>query len=187
MPAILPFLPAIVGLAGAGVSLWQGNQADQRNQQANAQANAATAQQQALIQQLMSGLNPQAYQQQAAQAGNQALSQLAANFGQRGALSSGAFQQAGATTLGQLYSDAQARYQQDQQNAIGMALGGQQAIQRQYAGQVNPDPYAGLGTALGALGTAAGGYLQQKYGQPTTAYGGSTGAGLPGFGVRYGR
>lgn len=182
MPAILPFLPAIAGLAGAGVSLFNGIQTDRRNQEFNNQANAATAQQQALIQQLMSGLNPQAYQQQAAQAGQQALSQLAANYGQRGALSSGAFQQAGATTLGQLYTNAQAQYQQDRQNAIGMALGGQQAIQRQYAGQVNPNPYEGLGASLGAVGTAAGQYLFQN---PTGTPTGLTGMGLPGFRPAY--
>ncbi len=100
-------------------------------------------------------------------------------------LSSGALHTAGAQTLSRLYTDADARYQQDRMNAIGMALGGQQAIQRQYGQQINPDPYAGLGAALGAFGMAGGQFAQQRYGTtyPATP---TYGTPLPGFGVSYG-
>lgn len=178
---LVPFIPLLAAGVGAGVSLWQGNRAEQQNRAAQQQANQATQAQQALIQQLMSGISPQAYQQQAAQAGQQALSQLAANFAGRGMLSSGALHTAGAQTLSQLYTDAQARYQQDRMNAIGMALGGQQAIQQQYAGGINPNPYAGLGSALGAVGMAGGQYLYNRQATPTPTYG----TPLPGFGVKY--
>ena len=85
----------------------------------------------------MAGISPDAYRAQAAQAGETALGQLSANFAQRGMLNSGALTTAGAQTLSRLYTDADARDQQDRMNAIGMALGGQQAIQRQYAGMVS--------------------------------------------------
>lgn len=182
MPALIPFVPLLAAGVGAGVSLWQGNRAEQQNRAANDQANRATAAQQALIQQLMSGISPEAYRAQAAQAGQSALSQLAANFAGRGMLSSGALHTAGAQTLSQLYTDADARYNQDRMNAFGMALGGQQAIQRQYAGQVNPSPYDGLGAALGAVGMAGGQYFYNRQATPAPGYG----TPLPGFGVRYG-
>ena len=81
-------------------------------------------------------------------------------------LDSGAMHTQGANTLARLYADAGARYQQDRLSAYGMALGGQQAIQRQYAGQINPNPYEGLGASLGGLGSAAGQYLYGRYGSP---------------------
>lgn len=161
-----------------------GMRADRQNQQANQQANAATAQQQALIQQLMSGINPQAYRDQAAQATNTGLSQLAANFAGRGMLNSGALTTAGANLAGQLQTDAAAKFQQDRMGAYQMALGGQAGIQGQYARQVNPDPYSGLGQSLGAIGLAGGDFLARRYGQPAGGTVTQT-TPLPGFGVSY--
>lgn len=178
MPAVLPFIPLIASGIGAGTALYSGYRAEQRNQQALAQANQATQAQQALISQLMSGISPQAYQAQAQQAGQDALGQLASNFAGRGMLSSGALHTAGAQTLSRLYTDANAAYQRDRMQAYGMALGGQQAVQQQYGQQINPSPYQGLGAALGAVGTAAGQYL---YRPPIPTYGDP----LPGFGVKY--
>lgn len=177
------FIPLIAAAIGTGTALYSGSQANRRNEQALGQANAATQQQQQLIWQLMSGLNPEAYRAQAYQDGQSALGQLSSNFAQRGMLSSGALHTTGNATLSKLYADASARYQGDRQNAIGIALGGQQQIQRQYGQQINPDPYAGLGASLGAFGTAAGSYLQNQ-GSAAPA---STGAGLPWFGVNYPR
>ena len=177
---LIPFIPLIASGMGAATAIGSGIAADRRNQQAQGQANAATAQQQALIQQLMSGISPDAYRNQAAEAGQAALGQLSSNFAQRGMLSSGALHTAGAQTLSKLYSDADARYQQDRQNAIGMALTGQGQIRGAYDSQINPSPYAGLGSALGGLGTAAGQYLFQN---PVTVPG--SGTPLPGFGVKY--
>lgn len=181
MPALLPFVPLIAAGIGGATALYSGNQANRRNEQALGQANQATAAQQQLISQLMSGISPEAYRAQAYQDGQSALGQLSSNFAQRGMLSSGALHTAGNQTLSKLYADAGARYQQDRQNAIGMALGGQQAVQRQYGAQINPDPWSGLGAALGGIGTAAGSYLYNRQ-QAAPA---STGAGLPGFGVSY--
>lgn len=183
MAPLIPFVPMIAAALGGATALYSGSQANRRNEQALGQANQATAQQQQLIWQLMSGLNPEAYRAQAYQDGQAALGQLSSNFAQRGMLSSGALHTAGNNALSKLYADAGARYQQDRMNAIGMALTGQQAIQRQYTGQINPEPYSGLGAALGALGTAAGSYLQNQ-GSAAPA---GTGAGVPGFGVNYPR
>jgi hypothetical protein len=184
LAGLAPFVPLIAAGIGGATSLIGGMRADRQNQQANQQANAATAQQQALIQQLMSGITPDAYRAQAAQAGQGALSQLAANFAGRGMLSSGALHTAGANTLAQLYTDANSKYQQDRMGAYQMALGGQQAIQGQYARQVNPDPYAGLGQSLGAIGLAGGDFLARRYGQSTGSAITQT-TPLPGFGVTY--
>ena len=180
MPAAVPFLPMIAAGLGTATAIGQGIQTSNQNNRALAASNAATQQQQALIGQLMAGISPDAYRNQAAEAGQAALGQLSSNFAQRGMLSSGALHTAGAQTLSKLYSDADARYQQDRQNAIGMALNGQASIRGAYDSQVNPSPYGGLGAALGGLGTAAGQYLYQN---PATAPG--TGQPLPGFGVRY--
>lgn len=180
LAGLAPFLPLITAGVGAGASLFGGMAADRRNQQALGQANAATQQQQALIQQLMSGINPQAYRDQAALAGQDALSQLASNFAQRGMLSSGALHTAGANALTKLQADAQARYQQDRMGAYQMALGGMQSVGQQYRQGINPDPYNGLGTSLGAFGTAGANYLGQRYGT-----GGAYGTPMPGFGVKY--
>ncbi|UQN10828.1 hypothetical protein [Deinococcus sp. QL22] len=170
----------ISSIFGAGASLFGGYKADQANQQAN----AATQRQQVLIQQLMSGITPDAYRAQAAQAGEGALSQLAANFAGRGMLSSGALHTAGANLAGQLQTDANAKHQQDRMAAYQMAMGGQQAIQGQYARQVNPDPFAGVGQSLGAIGLAGGDYLARRYGQPAGSTITQT-TPLPGFGVSY--
>ena len=186
LPGAIPFIPLIAAGIGGAASLYGGYRQDKANQAVNAQAAQSTAAQQQLIGQLMAGISPDAYRAQAAQAGETALGQLSANFAQRGMLNSGALTTAGAQTLSRLYTDADARYQQDRMNAIGMALGGQQAIQRQYAGMVNPNPYEGLGAALGAAGTSAGQLLMARYGQGTAtpATGGlgmvpgSSGAGL---------
>lgn len=177
---ILPFVPLLAAGLGAGTALYSGAQANRRNEQALGQANQATAQQQQLIAQLMGGISPESYRAQAYQDGQSALGQLSSNFAQRGMLSSGALHTAGAQTLSGLYANASAKYQQDRQNAIGMALGGQQAVQRQYGAQINPEPWSGLGAALGGIGTAAGAYLHNN--KPAAP---STGAGLPGFGVSY--
>lgn len=179
MPALIPFVPMIAAGIGAGATLYSGYRSEQRNNAALAQANQSAAAQQALIQQLMSGISPDAYRAQAAQAGQSSLSDLASNFAQRGMLSSGALHSAGMQSLARLYTDANAAYQRDRMNAIGMALGGQQAIGQQYGQQINPQPYAGLGSALGAAGTAAGQYL---YTHPAPPVSGNP---LPGFGVRY--
>lgn len=174
MPALIPFIPLLAAGVGAGTSLYSGAQASRRNEQALGQANQATAQQQQLISQLMSGISPEAYRVQAYQDGQSALGQLSSNFAQRGMLSSGALHTTGNQTLSKLYADAGARYQQDRQNAIGMALGGQQQIQAQYGRQINPDPYSGLGASLGAIGTAGGAYLynnQRNAAPPSTGMG----------------
>lgn len=184
MPALIPFIPLIAAGVGGATSLIGGMRADQQNQRANQQANAATAQQQALIQQMMAGITPDAYRAQAQQAGQGALSQLAASFAGRGMLNSGAHTTAGANTLAQLYTDANAKYQQDRMGAYQIAMGGQQAIQGQYARQVNPDPFAGVGASLGAIGLAGGDYLARRYGQPAGGTVTQT-TPLPGFGVSY--
>lgn len=192
LAGLAPFVPLIAAGIGGATSLYGGYKANQANQQANQQANAATAQQQALIQQMMAGMTPDAYRAQAAQQGESALSQLAANFAGRGMLSSGALHTAGATTLAGLYANADAKLQQDKMGAYQMAMGGQQAIQGQYARQVNPDPWVGVGQSLGAIGLAGGNLLGQQYGtpQPATPYAGYTpyytapANPLPGFGVR---
>lgn len=191
MPQAIPFLPLIASGVGAATAIGQGIHSSNMNNQAMAASNQATAQQQQLIQNLMAGISPQAYHDQAAQAGQDALSQLSSNFAQRGMLSSGALHTAGAQTLSKLYTDANARYQQDRQNAIGMALGGYGQIRGAYDSQVNPSPYAGLGAALGGMGTAAGSYLfnqQQAYAPTpytTPVFSNPTPAPLPGFGSRY--
>lgn len=191
MPQLIPLIPLIASGIGGVTSLIGGIQASQQNAAANQQANAATQRQQQLIAQLMGGINPEAYRAQAAQAGQAALGQLSSNFAQRGMLSSGALHTAGANTLAQLYTDANAKYQQDRMGAYQVALGGQQNIQGQYAKQVNPDPYAGLGQSLGAIGLAGGDYFGRQAGTPQTPYGGYTpyytapvANPLPGFGVR---
>lgn len=178
---MIEWLPLIASAIGGLTSLLQGNQAEQQNREYMQRADAATAAQQQLIGQLMAGMSPQAYRDQAAMDGQAALGQLSANFAGRGMLSSGALHTAGASTLSQLYANATARHQQDRMNAIGMALGGQQAIRSQYADNVNPNPYAGLGQALSGIGTAAGQYL---YRNPLTPAA-TTGNPLPGFGARY--
>lgn len=179
MPAVIPFIPLIAAGIGAGTAVYSGVQADKRNQTQIGLANQNMQQQQGLIQQLMSGITPQAYQQQAALAGKDAMSQLASDFAQRGMLSSGALGTAGANALTKLQADAAARYQQDRTNAYGMALNARGNMTSQYGQFVNPDPYGGLGQSLGAIGTAAGSYLAGQ--QPQ-----ATGVALPGFGVRSG-
>lgn len=168
MPALIPLAPIIAAGIGAGASWLSGHKAEQMNNANLARADQATAAQQQLIGQLMAGITPDAYRAQAQQAGAQALDQLSGQFAGRGMLSSGALHTAGTTTLAKLYTDAAARYQQDRMQAIGMALGGQQAIQQQWGQHINPDPYSGLGQSLAGLGTAAGQYLynQQKTGTP---------------------
>lgn len=181
-PQVIPFIPLIAAGIGGATSLYSGYKADQRNQQALGQANAATAAQQALIQNLMAGINPQAYQQQAQVQTQDALAQLSSNFAQRGMLNSGALTTAGMQAASRAQADAAARYQQDRLSAYSMALGGQQAVGQQYRQNINPDPYAGLGQSLGAIGTAGANFLANRYGAATP---GATGAGLPGFGVSY--
>lgn len=181
MPQLIPFIPLIASGVGLAGTLYQGHKSEQQNNANLARADQATAAQQQLIGQLMSGINPQAYRDQAAAAGQNALGQLAANFAGRGMLSSGALHTTGAQTLAQLYTDANAKYQQDRINAIGMALGGQQAVQQQWGAHVNPNPYAGLGSALSGIGTAAGQYLYNQQQKPAQG----TGTPLPGFGVQY--
>lgn len=179
MPWLAAAAPLIASGVGAATSLFSGIAANNRNNQQIGMANQNMQQQQALIGQLMAGINPQAYQQQAALAGKDAMSQLASDFAQRGMLSSGALGTAGANALTKLQADAAARYQQDRTNAYGMALNARGNMTSQYGQFVNPDPYGGLGQSLGAIGTAAGSYLAGQ--QPQT-----TGVALPGFGVRSG-
>lgn len=183
-PQILPFLPLITAGVGAATSLYSGYKANQRNQANLNAANGATAAQQALIQNLMSGINPAAYQQQAQMQTQDALGQLSSNFAQRGMLNSGALTTAGMQAAARAQTEAAVRYQQDRMSAYSMALGGQQAVGSQYRQNINPDPYGGFGASLGAVGTAAGQYLMGRYGQATP---GTTGVGVPGFGVSYRR
>lgn len=185
MPALIPFVPLIAAGVGAGATLWNGARQDRANQATLNQANQATAAQQALIGQLMSGINPEAYRAQAAQSTQDALGQLTSNFAQRGMLNSGALTTAGMQAAARAQTDAMTRLQQDRMSAYGMALGGQQSIGQQYMQRINPDPYAGVGASLGAVGTAAGQYLMGRYGQGSATP--TTGVGLPGFGVTYPR
>lgn len=132
------------------------------------------AAQQNIIQQLMAGITPGAYQEQARQATALGQGQIASDFAGRGLLSSGAMYQTSANAASKNYADAQAAYQRDRMAAYQTALGGQQNISGQVA-QANP--YAGLGAALGGLGTAAGSYFaNQMAGQ-------GSGVSLPGFGT----
>lgn len=184
MPALIPFAPLIASGLGAATSLYGGYRANQANQANLNAANNATAAQQALIQQLMSGINPQAYQQQAQMQTQDALGQLSSNFAQRGMLNSGALTTAGMQAAARAQADAARQYQADRMSAYSMALGGQQAVGQQYRQNINPDPFGGVGASLGAVGTAAGQYLMGRYGQAAPA---SPGAGVPGFGVSYRR
>ena len=176
MPAVLPFIPLIAAGIGGGVSLYQGYKADQRNQQQIGQAQQSQGQQQALITQMMQGVNPAAYQAQARGASQGALGQIASDFAQRGLNSSGAMYTAGANATNQAYTGAAAQYQHDRMSAYGAAMGGQQAVTQGYGQFVNPDPYGGLGQSLGAIGQAGAAYYgNQQPAAPTP---------LPGFGVR---
>lgn len=181
MPAVLPFLPLISAGIGGVTSLISGNRADQQNQQQIGLAQQSQQRQQALIQQMMAGINPAAYQEQARQASGQAFGQLSSDFASRGLLSSGALYTAGANASNKAYADAGAAYQRDRLQAYGIANGAQQNVTQNYGQFVNPNPYAGLGSSLGALGTAGAAYLSgQQPQQPV-----SSGVSMPGFGVRY--
>lgn len=166
MPAAIPFLPLIASAVGVGGSLIGGAMNDRRQQQ-------GIAAQQNIIQQLMAGITPGAYQEQARQATAAGQGQISADFASRGLLSSGAMYQASANAASKNYADAQAAYQRDRLAAYQTALGGQQGINTQVS-QANP--YDGVGAALGGLGTAAGSYFaNQMAGQNTGS--------LPGFGT----
>ena len=180
MPAVLPFVPMIASVIGLGGSIISGNQASAQNAQQIGLAQQSQQQQQQLIQQLMSGINPAAYQEQARQATMLGQGQIGADFAQRGMLDSGAMYTASANAAGKNYADAQARYQSDRVSAIGAAMGGQNALTRGYGDFVNPNPYAGMQASLGGLGTAAGQYAYQH------PQAGGSGAGDPAFSVYYG-
>lgn len=162
MPAVVPFIPLIASGIGAAASVANGMRTERTNRQYLQRADQAAAAQQQLIGQLMSGITPDVYRAQAQQAGQAALSQLSSDFAQRGMLSSGAMQQAGARTLSEAYTNANAAYRAERMNAIGMALGGQQNLNNQWGQRINPDPYAGLGASLGAMGVAGAQYLQNN-------------------------
>ena len=178
---MIPFIPLLAAGVGVGGSLISGAQASARNNQQIGLAQQSQAQQQQLIQQLMSGINPAAYQEQARQATMLGQQQIGSDFAQRGMLDSGAMYTASANAAGKNYADAQARYQQDRVSAIGAAMGGQNAVTRGYGDFVNPNPYGGLQASLGGLGSAAGQYF---YNNPQPA---APSGGMPGFGAHYGQ
>lgn len=180
MPAAIPFLPLIGGVIGAGASLINGRRTEATNRQYLQRADQAAAAQQQLIAQLMSGITPETYRAQAQQAGTAAIDQLSANFAQRGMLSSGAMHTAGARTLSELYTNANAAYRAERANAIGAALTGQANLNNQWGQRINPDPYAGLGQSLGAIGVAGAQYLHANPLQQTQPW-----SAAPGFGVTY--
>lgn len=179
MPALIPYIPLIAAGVGAAASVSNGMRNERMNREYLGRADQAAAAQQELIANLMSGITPDVYRAQAQQAGNAAIDQLSSAYAQRGMLSSGAMHTAGAKTLSELYTNANAVYRQERMNAIGMALGGQQQLNNQWGQRINPDPYSGLSTALSGLGQAGAQYLQQN----RTAT--STGTPMPGFGVTY--
>lgn len=174
---MIPFIPLIAAGIGAGTAVYSGVQANNRNNQQIGLAQDSQQKQQALIQQMMARINPAAYQEQARQASSTALGQLAGNFAQRGLLSSGALYTAGAQATNKAYADADAALQRDQLQAYGIANGAQQNVTQNYGQFVNANPWAGLGSSLGAIGTAGASYLAGQ--QPATG-----GVSMPGFGVK---
>jgi hypothetical protein len=175
----------IASVVGAGASLIGGAQADNRNNQLLGQQQQGITAQQNLIRQLMAGMDPSSYQQQASLATSQGLGGLAQNFAGRGMLDSGAFTTAATNAAASNASNASAAYQRDRLTAYQTAMSGQQGVSQQYANQMNPNPYGGLGAALGGLGTAAGSYFANSMaGVP--AQGGALGTpSMAGFGVSY--
>ena len=159
MPAVIPFIPLIAAGVGVGGSLIGGKMASDRNNQVMGKIDQQNAQQNTLIQQLMSGIDKNAYMAQAGQAGEQAMSQLGADDASKGILSSGAHSRVAAQTLGDIYTNATAKYQSDRQNAMGMALGARGNLASSYGQQFNPNPYSGLGPAVAGVGTAGASYL----------------------------
>ena len=140
-------------------SLIGGAQANNQNNRVLAKVDGQSDQQNALIQQLMSGIDRNAYMQQAQGAGDQALGQLSADDASRGLLNSGAHSRVAASTLSDIYQNANAKYQGDRQNAIGMALGARQSLGQAYGQQYNPNPYSGLAPSLSGVGAAGASYL----------------------------
>lgn len=148
--------PLIAALIGAGTSLYQGIQGEQRNREMDARSAQATAAQQALIGKMLGEISPEAYLAQADRAGQGAVSQLMSRFAGNGMLSSGAMHTAGLNALMDARTNALAKYQSDRLGAYGTALGGQQAIHNQYVQGINPNPYSGFSASLGGLGTLLG-------------------------------
>lgn len=159
MAPILPFLPLIASGVGVAGSLIGGARASGQNNQVMGKIDAQNSQQNSLIQQLMSGIDKNAYMAQAGQAGEQAMAQLGADDASKGILSSGAHSRVAAQTLGDIYTNATAKYQADRQNAIGMALGARGNLASSYGQQFNPNPYSGLGPAVSGVGAAGASYL----------------------------
>lgn len=174
-----------------GGSLLSGAQADRRNQQVQGQQQQGITAQQNLIQQMMAGITPGAYHQQAAMATAEGQGQIDSAFAGRGLLGSGAMYAASTNAAAKNYADANANYQRDRQGAYGMALNGQQGIVQQYGQGLNQNPYGGLGASLSGLGTAAGSYFAnqmagQPSGTPMAGFGAAPGVGryyaIPGYG-----
>lgn len=159
MAPLLPFAGLIASGVGAATAIGSGIAANNRNNAVLGQVNGQNAQQQALIKQLMDGIDKNAYMQQAQGAGQQALGQLSADDASRGLLNSGAHARVGAQTISDIYQQANAKYQTDRQNALGIAMGAHQSLADAYSKQFNPDPYSGVGDAFKGIGTASASYL----------------------------
>ena len=159
MAPLIPFIPLIAAGVGVGGSLIGGKMASDSNANVMNKIDGQNAQQNTLIQQLMSGIDKNAYMAQAGQAGEQAMNQLGADDASKGILSSGAHSRIAAQTLGDIYANATAKYQSDRQNAIGMAIGGRSSMSSQYAQQFNPNPYSGLQPAVAGVSSAGATYL----------------------------
>lgn len=186
MLPLLAALPAIMGGISTIAGLFGGYKADQANQAAQARQDQMYGNMNGLVQQMLSGANPQAYMQQAQTVGQRMLGQVAADQAARGTLQSGTFARTSAEALSQVNADALARAQSDRQQVLGQALSAYGGLAQGYGQRINPNPYGGVGAGLGAVGNGAAWYADWQAKQGAAQPAASTGGGSL-FGVSYGK
>lgn len=157
---MLQFLPLIAQGVGLISGLFGGMQASRENERQAALQAEQMKMMQDILNQIQSNSGVGAYQAVARQGFDEALGGYAA----RGLGSSGV----AGRGLGQAMANAAMQAQNARVSALSQVFQGRQSMANMYGQNINPDPYAGVGAALGGLGNAAGTLLGQQAATPTS-------------------